>query len=209
MEVRRESVMLLQMLFKIYELVAVQVDQRAAALAFAVETRVRAFAGGFADVLEAGRAVGVDDVFVEEALRNEVFELPVDGRLADRHALLPEVRAYVRSGCVVAGRARQVLEQTASGGVYQGPSGLEKWYNKPMDGVVDIMRHLGFNEVQYPYWVRDDGCKMLGDYIILAANLEVRPRGTILETSRGTGIVCDCCVAADADVTLVDVAVDW
>lgn len=88
-----------------------KMDERAAALAFAVETRVRAFAGGFADVLEAGRAVGVDDVFVEEALRNEVFELPVDGRLADRHALLPEVGAHIRGGRVVAGRARKILEQ--------------------------------------------------------------------------------------------------
>ena len=98
---------------------------------------------------------------------------------------------------------------TASGGVFYGPSGTEKWYDLPMDGVVEIMRHRGFDEAHYPYWVREDGCKMFGDYIMLAANLEVRPRGTILETSRGTGIVCDCCVAADADVTLIDLATVW
>lgn len=99
---------------------------------------------------------------------------------------------------------------TATGGIFYGASGMEKWYSLPMDGVVNIMRGLGFNEADYPYWIRDDGCKMLGDYIILAANLEVRPRGTILETSRGLGIVCDSCVAAyGEDITLVDVAVSW
>ena len=98
---------------------------------------------------------------------------------------------------------------TASGGVFYGASGKEKWYSLPMDGVVDLMRRHGFNEQNYPYWVRDDGCKMLGDYIMLAADTNVRPRGTVLETSRGLGIVCDHCVAAETETGLIDVAVVW
>ena len=98
---------------------------------------------------------------------------------------------------------------TASGGVFYGASGKETWYNADMSGVIDIMRHRGFNEISYPYWIRDDGCKMLGDYIILAANLDIRPRGTVLETSRGLGIVCDTGSFAQEDITALDLATNW
>lgn len=101
----------------------------------------------------------------------------------------------------------QVL--TAYLGTIQGPSGKETYYNLPMGGVVSIMRDLGYDEEQYPYWVRDDGCKMLGEYIIVAANLDIRPRGTILETSLGWAIVCDTGGFAQNNQNQVDIAVDW
>ena len=50
---------------------------------------------------------------------------------------------------------------------------------------------------------------MLGDYIIVAANLEIRPRGTLVETSLGTGIVCDTGGFAAYNQTQIDLAVDW
>ena len=80
---------------------------------------------------------------------------------------------------------------TKSKGVNYGPIGKETYYNLPMGGVVRTMRNLGYSESEYPYWVRSDGCKMLGDYIIVAANLKHFPRGTILECSLGYAIVCD------------------
>lgn len=80
---------------------------------------------------------------------------------------------------------------TKSKGVNYGPIGKETYYNLNMSGVVRVMRNMGFDEVNYPYWVREDGCKMLGDYIIVAANLNHFPRGTILECSLGFAIVCD------------------
>lgn len=98
---------------------------------------------------------------------------------------------------------------TASGGVFYGASGKEKWYSLPMDGVVDLMRRHGFTEQAYPYWVREDGCKMFGDFIMLAADTNTRPRGTVLETSRGLGIVVDHCAAAESEENLIDVAVTW
>lgn len=98
---------------------------------------------------------------------------------------------------------------TKSKGVYQGPSGKETWYNLPMAGVVKIMRGHGFTEEQYPYWVRDDGCKMFGDYIMVAANLDLRPRGTVVETSLGPGIVCDTGSFAKKDTTALDIATNW
>ena len=98
---------------------------------------------------------------------------------------------------------------TKSKGVHQGPSGRETWYNLPMGGVIKIMRGQGFSEEEYPYWIRDDGCKMFGDYIMIAANLELRPRGTIVETSLGPGIVCDTGGFAKKDTTGIDIATNW
>lgn len=95
---------------------------------------------------------------------------------------------------------------TASGGVYYGPSGKETYYNLNMSGVVDIMRGMGNNDA---YWVREDGAKMLGDYIIVAADLNKYPRGTIVETSLGKGIVCDTGSFTQNSDTQLDIATDW
>lgn len=94
-------------------------------------------------------------------------------------------------------------------GTYQGPSGKETYYNLPMNGVVKIMRNMGYDETNWPYWERDDGCKMFGDYIMVAANLTIRQRGSIVETSLGTGIVCDTGSFANNNPTQLDIAVTW
>lgn len=94
-------------------------------------------------------------------------------------------------------------------GTIQGPNGKETYYNLPMHGVIRIMRDAGFSETEYPYWVRDDGCKMLGDYIMVAADLSIRPRGSIIETSLGTALVCDTGGFANYNATQIDIAVDW
>lgn len=98
---------------------------------------------------------------------------------------------------------------TKSAGTIMGPSGKETYYNLDMSGVVSIMRQMGFSEEEYPYWVRDDGCKMLGDYIICAANLNVRPRGTTVESSLGMCLVCDTGGFASYNSTQIDIATDW
>lgn len=98
---------------------------------------------------------------------------------------------------------------TKSAGVYQGPSGKETYYNLPMDGVVNIMRNAGFSEEEYPYWVREDGVKMLGPYVMVAANLQLRPRGSLVESSLGTAIVCDTGGFAANNSTQLDIAVSW
>ncbi|MCR5186319.1 MAG: hypothetical protein K6D97_04300 [Clostridia bacterium] len=94
-------------------------------------------------------------------------------------------------------------------GVVYGPSGKETYYNLPMGGVIDIMRSIGFDEESYPYWVRDDGCKMLGDYIMVAADLSIRPRGSLIECSLGTAIVCDTGTFIYDDPNQLDIAVTW
>lgn len=94
-------------------------------------------------------------------------------------------------------------------GTVEGPSGKETYYNLPMDGVVQIMRNMGYDEENWPYWVRDDGCKMLGDYIMCAANLSIRPRGSFVESSLGMCIVCDTGGFAYGNAYQLDIATNW
>ena len=98
---------------------------------------------------------------------------------------------------------------TKSKGVVIGPSGKETYYNLNMSGVVKIMRNLGFSEEEYPYWVRDDGVKMLGNYVMVAASFNIRPRGSLVESSLGTAIVCDTGGFAQNNPTQLDIAVTW
>ena len=91
-------------------------------------------------------------------------------------------------------------------GIVYGPSGKETYYNLDMSGVVNLMRGMG-NADQY--WIREDGVKMLGDYVIVAANLDEHPRGSFVETSLGTGIVCDTGYFAYQDPYQIDVATAW
>lgn len=93
-----------------------------------------------------------------------------------------------------------------SAGVNYGPSGKETYYNLDMSGVVSIMRGMGNND---SYWVRGDGCKMLGNYIMVAANLSVHPRGSLVKTSLGTGIVCDTGGFATGNANQLDIATTW
>ena len=98
---------------------------------------------------------------------------------------------------------------TARAGTVMGPSGKETYYNLPMQGVVRTMRGLGYSETEFPYWIRSDGCKMLGDKIMVAANLNVHPKGSVVETSLGSGLVCDTGGFARSNPYQLDLAVNW
>ena len=87
-----------------------------------------------------------------------------------------------------------------------GPTGRETYYNLNMSGVVQTMRNMGNNDT---YWVRDDGVKMLGDYVMVAANLDAHPRGSLVESSLGTAIVCDTGGFARYNPEQLDIAVAW
>lgn len=95
---------------------------------------------------------------------------------------------------------------TQAGGVYWYGDQKETWYNLPMEGVIAQAQSNG---IYGEYWVREDGCKMYGDYIILACNRDVHPMGSLVETSLGTGISLDTGAFADINPTQVDIAVEW
>ena len=97
---------------------------------------------------------------------------------------------------------------TKQSGTFAGPSGKETYYNLNMSGCVSIMRNLGYSEDEYPVWTRDDGVKMFGYYVMVAANTYAYPKGTVIETSMGTAMVVDHCVRAESE-QLLDIAVTW
>lgn len=95
---------------------------------------------------------------------------------------------------------------TASGGVNYYGEQKETYYNLDMNNVVN---NAQANGIEGEYWVRDDGVKMMGDKVIVAANQEVHPYGSTVETSMGTGIVLDTGGFASGNPTQVDIATDW
>ena len=98
---------------------------------------------------------------------------------------------------------------TASSGVRLGPSGKETWYNLPMDKVIKSMRNRGYTESEYPYYIREDGVKTLGNYVIVAADLNEYDKGDLIETSLGTGIVCDTGDFTETSDVKIDIATNW
>lgn len=91
-------------------------------------------------------------------------------------------------------------------GTVAGPNGKETYYNLDMTGVVKIMKSLGYD---YEYWVREDGVKMYGPFIMVAADLSLRPRGSIIKTSLGWAMVCDTGEFINWNPTQLDIAVCW
>lgn len=78
-------------------------------------------------------------------------------------------------------------------GYYQGELGVESYYNLNLansEAIVNTMRCLGYSEKEYPFWLREDGVYMLGDYIMCCTDDEYK-YGDIVPTSLGKGIVCD------------------
>ena len=92
---------------------------------------------------------------------------------------------------------------TARAGRIQYGNHIETWYDRPMGRVVARAQSMG---IPCEYWVRKDGVKMFGHWVIVAADPSVT-RYTIVETSLGQGIVLDTHTAGDPN--LYDIATDW
>lgn len=96
-------------------------------------------------------------------------------------------------------------------GINNGPSGFETYYNLKMGGIF-----RWFGEELAPYtaedmWVNDQGIKMLGPYVMVASDLKNRPRGSLINTSVGMGIVVDYNghINISGNWTDLDIAVTW
>ena len=57
--------------------------------------------------------------------------------------------------------------------------------------------------------MREDGVKMLGGYVMVAANFSIHPLASLVPTSLGMGIVVDTGGFALNNPTQLDIAVTW
>ena len=89
---------------------------------------------------------------------------------------------------------------TRSKGVNYHNGVRETYYNLNMSGVIANAQAMGING---NYWVRDDGVKMYGDYVIVASGNG--SKGDIISTSLGDGIILDYCPTAGTN----DIATVW
>ena len=91
------------------------------------------------------------------------------------------------------------------GSYYNTETGFtEKYYNLPMKKVVAMADKA--MDVKDLYWIREDGVKMYGYWVICASHPSI-DRFTIIDTSLGEGIILDRHTVDDPD--LIDIATTW
>jgi 3D (Asp-Asp-Asp) domain-containing protein len=95
---------------------------------------------------------------------------------------------------------------TKRGGVNYFDGHKETYYNLPMKKVVSNAQKRG---IKGNYWEREDGAKMLGDYIMVAADQSIHPYGSIVATSLGDGIVVDTGTFIKTNPQQIDIATTW
>jgi len=72
-----------------------------------------------------------------------------------------------------------------------------------------VIQRAQANGITGVYWENADGLKMYGSYIIVAANYDIYPYGSLVNTSRGMGIVLDTGEFIKKNPTMIDLAVAW
>ena len=92
---------------------------------------------------------------------------------------------------------------TASLGKIQYNGHTETWYDLPMENVIQRSQAMG---IPAEYWVRDDGVKMFGQWVIVAAHPS-KIRYSMVDTSLGEGIILDTHEMNDTE--LIDIATTW
>lgn len=117
--------------------------------------------------------------------------------ISDEKTEIPVVEEYTWNG----------PKLTAFSGTCYGPSGKETYYNMNMSGVVQTLKNKGYSG---DYWIRSDGVKMFGSYVMTAARYADHPYGSIIPTSLGLAIICDTggFATCNSGVAL-DIAVSW
>ena len=96
-----------------------------------------------------------------------------------------------------------VVVLTTKLGIVEFQGHTETWYDLPMQKVVQDAQQAG---IPCEYWVRDDGVKMFGNWVIVASHPSVT-KYTFIETSLGTGIILDRHEMDNKD--LYDIATNW
>lgn len=139
----------------------------------------------------------VEEPKVEEVIEGKVVEEEVVAEpVADTVQTAPaQTQNYASQNTYTQSNGSGLTKQ---GGVNWHNGNKETYYNLDMSGVISNAQAMG---IQGDYWVREDGVKMYGDKVIVAAQMD---KGTVIDTSLGTGIVLDYCPAGT-----IDIAVTW
>ena len=97
---------------------------------------------------------------------------------------------------------------TKRGGVFYYNGTKETYYNLNMSGIyAKADKNFGSHHKK---WIREDGVKMYGPYVVLAVPFDVYPYGTTdIPTSLGLGIALDTGAFAETNKDQIDIAVDW
>lgn len=105
---------------------------------------------------------------------------------------------------IIAALFATILTMRSGVNVFEGHK--ETYYNLPMRKVCDRAANNGLIA---DYSESEDGLKMYGPFVIVAADWNVHPYGSIVNTSRGIGIVLDTGDFAKTDNQIIDIAVTW
>ena len=96
---------------------------------------------------------------------------------------------------------------TKKGGVNYFNGHKETYYNLNMKRICAKAKEIG---VPGEYWVSDNGLKMYGRFVIVAADFNTHPYGSVVLTSLGVpGIVLDTGEFAKTNPEQIDIAVNW
>ena len=120
---------------------------------------------------------------------------------------------YIRSDLLSKNKTKVVVSKphrehlTRRNGVFYFQRRRESYYNLPMSRVVSNMNRMGFRG---SYSVRYDGVKLFNGYVMVAGDLSAYPRGSLIETSLGTGIICDTGTFVHTyGANALDIATNW
>lgn len=174
--------------------------------------------------ISAEKTANAFDYLTPRHIRKVAYELVDNGRRKLRQIWRDGIRRKARAMKFVAQERSSGIEKTEtyklvqgtfswggarispSAGSVTGPSGKETYYNLDMSTCVSNLKGMGYNG---SYWVRSDGCKMFGNYIMVAANLSKHPKGSIVKCSRGLAIVADTGGFAKNNPNQLDIATNW
>lgn len=158
-------------------------------------------ADSFAAYIDEDYSVDIDSiVYISEAqeISDWLQEIVEEGEVAKHNATVSNTCGNGSGMSNGDGYGSSSGGLTQSSGVYYYEGRKETYYNLDMENVILNAQALG---IQGDYWIRNDGVKMYGDYVIVASQAK---KGTIIETSLGTGIILDYCPAGT-----IDIATNW
>ena len=150
-----------------------------------------------------------DDEIIEEVQEIEQEEAVIEETIEQTEEEVKEEAEEIKEELKESKSSQTVLTSgvlTKSSGVNWFDGHKETYYNLPMKKVVSNAQKKG---IEGEYWEREDGAKMLGDYIMIAADQSIHPYGSIVPTSLGDGIVVDTGTFIQTNPQQIDIAVTW